>query len=169
MFYAVEKACESALAALAAGDRSALATLYERMGRSVFSVAYAVTGNYHDAEDVLQETMPDAFRCASAYRQGTSACAWLLSIARHKAVDCLRRASVRRAEPLGRRSQPPMSRYAAVEALELLRFLDEGEREVVILCVYTALPYKELAALLGITVPAAQKRYQRAMKKLRAL
>ena len=61
------------------------------------------------------------------------------------------------------------SRYAAVEALELLRFLDEGEREVVILCVYTALPYKELAALLGITVPAAQKRYQRAMKKLRAL
>ena len=91
MFYAVEKACESALAALAAGDRSALATLYERMGRSVFSVAYAVTGNYHDAEDVLQETMPDAFRCASAYRQGTSACAWLLSIARLKAVDCLRR------------------------------------------------------------------------------
>lgn len=84
MFYAVEKACESALAALAAGDRSALATLYERMGRSVFSVAYAVTGNYHDAEDVLQETMPDAFRCASAYRQGTSACAWLLSIARHQ-------------------------------------------------------------------------------------
>lgn len=168
MFYAVEKACESALAALAAGDRSALATLYERMGRSVFSVAYAVTGNYHDAEDVLQETMPDAFRCASAYRQGTSACAWLLSIARHKAVDCLRRASVRRAEPLD--DVPAAeSRYAAVEVLELLRFLDEGEREVVILCVYTALPYKELAALLGITVPAAQKRYQRAMKKLRAL
>lgn len=168
MFYAVEKACESALAALAAGDRSALATLYERMGRSVFSVAYAVTGNFHDAEDVLQETMPDAFRCASAYRQGTSACAWLLSIARHKAVDCLRRASVRRAEPLD--DVPAAeSRYAAVEALELLRFLDEGEREVVILCVYTALPYKELAALLGITVPAAQKRYQRAMKKLRAL
>ena len=168
MFYAVEKACESALAALAAGDRSALATLYERMGRSVFSVAYAVTGNYHDAEDVLQETMPDAFRCASAYRQGTSACAWLLSIARHKAVDCLRRASVRRAEPLD--DVPAAeSRYAAVEALELLRFLDEGEREVVILCVYTALPNKERAALLGITVPAAQKRYQRAMKKLRAL
>ena len=163
MFYAVEKACESALAALAAGDRSALATLYERMGRSVFSVAYAVTGNYHDAEDVLQETMPDAFRCASAYRQGTSACAWLLSIARYKAVDCLRRASVRRAEPL---DDVPAAEpgYAAVEALELLRFLDEGEREVVILRVYTELPYKELAALLGITVPAAQKRYQCAMK-----
>ena len=74
----------------------------------------------------------------------------------------------RRAEPLD--DVPAAeSRYAAVEALELLRFLDEGEREVVILCVYTALPYKELAALLGITVPAAQKRYQRAMKKLRAL
>lgn len=107
MFYAVEKACESALAALAAGDRSALATLYERMGRSVFSVAYAVTGNYHDAEDVLQETMPDAFRCASAYRQGTSACAWLLSIARHKAVDCLRPGVRPPRRAAGRRSRPP--------------------------------------------------------------
>lgn len=34
---------------------------------------------------------------------------------------------------------------------------------------YAALPYKELAPLLGITVAAAQKRYQRAMEKLRAL
>lgn len=45
--------CEKAVAALATGDRSALATLYDCMGRSLFSVAYAVTGNWHDAEDVL--------------------------------------------------------------------------------------------------------------------
>lgn len=143
MFYAVEKACESALAALAAGDRSALATLYERMGRSVFSVAYAVTGNYHDAEDVLQETMPDAFRCAFCLSAGDQRLRVAAFIARHKAVDCLRRASVRRAEPL---DDVPAAEpgYAAVEALELLRFLDEGEREVVILCVYTARRIKNL-------------------------
>ena len=92
--------CEKAVAALAAGDRSALATLYDCMGRSLFSVAYAVTGNWHDAEDVLQETLLDACRTAPSYRPGTSACAWLLAIARHKALDCVRRTGVRRAEAL---------------------------------------------------------------------
>lgn len=96
--------------------------------------------------------------------QGTSACAWLLSIARYKAGRLP--GAGRPSAALSRWTTFPPAEpgYAAVEALELLRFLDEDEREVVILRVYTALPYKELAALLGITVPAAQKRYQRAMK-----
>ena len=161
--------CEKAVAALATGDRSALATLYDCMGRSLFSVAYAVTGNWHDAEDVLQETQLDACRTAPSYRPGTSACAWLLAIARHKALDCVRRTGVRRAETLDDDRAAEEPGFAAVEALDLLRALDEEEREVVILRVYAALPYKELAPLLGITVAAAQKRYQRAMEKLRAL
>lgn len=161
--------CEKAVAALAAGDRSALATLYDCMGRSLFSVAYAVTGNWHDAEDVLQETLLDACRTAPSYRPGTSACAWLLAIARHTALDCVRRTGVRRAETLDDDRAAEEPGFAAVEALDLLRALDEEEREVVILRVYAALPYKELAPLLGITVAAAQKRYQRAMEKLRAL
>lgn len=77
-------------------------TLYDCMGRSLFSVAYAVTGNWHDAEDVLQETLLDACRTAPSYRPGTSACAWLLAIARHKALDCVRRTGVRPRRDSGR-------------------------------------------------------------------
>lgn len=123
--------CEKAVAALATGDRSALATLYDCMGRSLFSVAYAVTGNWHDAEDVLQETLLDACRTAPSYRPGTSACAWLLAIARHKALDCVRRTGVRRAETLDDDRAAEEPGFAAVEALDLLRALDEEEREVV--------------------------------------
>ena len=141
--------CEKAVAALATGDRSALATLYDCMGRSLFSVAYAVTGNWHDAEDVLQETLLDACRTAPSYRPGTSACAWLLAIARHKALDCVRRTGVRRAETLDDDRAAEEPGFAAVEALDLLRALDEEEREVVILRVYAALPYKELAPQLS--------------------
>lgn len=141
--------CEKAVAALAAGDRSALATLYDCMGRSLFSVAYAVTGNWHDAEDVLQETLLDACRTAPSYRPGTSACAWLLAIARHKALDCVRRTGVRRAETLDDDRAAEEPGFAAVEALDLLRALDEEEREVVILRVYAALPYKGTGAAAG--------------------
>lgn len=43
MLGGIEKACDSALAALAAGDGKALEVLYDRMGRAILSVAYAVT------------------------------------------------------------------------------------------------------------------------------
>ena len=91
----IEKACDSALAALAAGDGKALEVLYDRMGRAILSVAYAVTGNLHDAEDVLSDTLVDAAVGAKGYRCGTGACAWLLTAARHNALDVVRRRSVR--------------------------------------------------------------------------
>ena len=65
----------SAGAALAAGDGKALEVLYDRMGRAILSVAYAVTGNLHDAEDVLSDTLVDAAVGAKGYRCGTGACA----------------------------------------------------------------------------------------------
>lgn len=95
MLGGIEKACDSALAALAAGDGKALEVLYDRMGRAILSVAYAVTGNLHDAEDVLSDTLVDAAVGAKGYRCGTGACAWLLTAARHNALDVVRRRSVR--------------------------------------------------------------------------
>lgn len=130
----IEKACDSALAALAAGDGKALEVLYDRMGRAILSVAYAVTGNLHDAEDVLSDTLVDAAVGAKGYRCGTGACAWLLTAARHNALDVVRRRSVRlrreAAEEEGAAEEPG---FAAVEALDLLRTLEPDERETVVL------------------------------------
>lgn len=115
----IEKACDSALAALAAGDGKALEVLYDRMGRAILSVAYAVTGNLHDAEDVLSDTLVDAAVGAKGYRCGTGACAWLLTAARHNALDVVRRRSVRlrreAAEEEGAAEEPG---FAAVETLD---------------------------------------------------
>ena len=164
----IEKACDSALAALAAGDGKALEVLYDRMGRAILSVAYAVTGNLHDAEDVLSDTLVDAAVGAKGYRCGTAACAWLLTAARHNALDVVRRRSVRlrreAAEEEGAAEEPG---FAAVEALDLLRTLEPDERETVVLRVCARLPYRDIAAVLGVSVAAAQKRYQRAIAKLR--
>ena len=164
----IEKECDSALAALAAGDGKALEVLYDRMGRAILSVAYAVTGNLHDAEDVLSDTLVDAAVGAKGYRCGTGACAWLLTAARHNALDVVRRRSVRlrreAAEEEGAAEEPG---FAAVEALDLLRMLEPDERETVVLRVCARLSYRDIAAVLGVSVAAAQKRYQRAIAKLR--
>lgn len=47
-----------------------------------------------------------------------------------------------------------------IEVLDMLNTLDEEKRQIVVLRLYTELPYKEIASIMGIGVVAAQKKYQ---------
>ena len=85
-----EKLCEKALLELAEGNTDALSVIYGEMSRRIFSLAYTVTGNYCDAEDVLQNTMIDITRSCREYCGG-SIVAWIMTITRHNALDVVRK------------------------------------------------------------------------------
>jgi RNA polymerase sigma-70 factor (ECF subfamily) len=78
--------------AIRAGDQGAMAALYDRYSSIVYSVALRVLQNPAAAEDVLQDIFMQLWRNPGAFdaSRGNMA-AWLAVIARHRAIDALRR------------------------------------------------------------------------------
>ena len=89
------------MAALAAQDLGALATLYDRYGRLAYALAYRILGEGEAAEDVVHDAYLSAWRGAASYKpERGNPRAWLLSIVHHRAVDVLRRKTAFRPAPL---------------------------------------------------------------------
>ncbi len=74
------------------GDETALASLYDRYGSLVYSVAKRVLGDSSTAEEVVQDIFYQFWRTASSFdsARGTLA-GWLLVTARNRSIDRLRR------------------------------------------------------------------------------
>jgi RNA polymerase sigma-70 factor (ECF subfamily) len=79
-----------AIARVRAGDGEGFRTLVDRHSRSVFRLAYRMTGNEADAEDVVQETFLRAYRQLASYEERSSFSTWLYRIAANYALDLIR-------------------------------------------------------------------------------
>lgn len=76
---------------LAAGDRDAVAELYDRHAARIMGLAIRIVRNSSDAEDVVQEVFSQAWRTAPNYQPARGSVAgWLLMMARSRAIDRLR-------------------------------------------------------------------------------
>src|SRR5215813_14994492 len=73
------------------GDRAAFEELVRRTSRLVYARLYLETGDAHQAEDLLQETLLTAFRTMDQLVNPSKFRAWLLRIAQNQAIDAARR------------------------------------------------------------------------------
>jgi RNA polymerase sigma-70 factor, ECF subfamily len=72
------------------GDNDAFRVLVEHHSRAVFRLAFRMTGNEEDAEDVVQETFLRAYRHLSRYDARSSFSTWLYRIASNYSLDLIR-------------------------------------------------------------------------------
>ena len=165
---------EALIAAVAAGDREAFATLYRRRRPDVYRFALHMTGVPATAEDVAQDVFMALIHDAARYTPGRSGVVpWLLGIARNHAR---RRLSARRYDPMPEGSAEPgvladpadgIARGQQVEALRrALGSLPVAYREAVVLCDLQELTYQDAAAAAGCAIGTVRSRLHRGRRIL---
>jgi len=139
-------------------------------GPTVLRVCRAVLGP-HEAEDAWSETFLSAMRAYPELRPGSNIQAWLVTIAKRKAID-QRRALARSPLPVEELPEQPANDEPSVERDDelwsALEALPRKQREAVAYHHIAGLPYAQIAELLGNTESAARRAAADGIKTLRA-
>lgn len=172
---------EALLSAIAAGQREALAELFDRRQRNVYRFALHLTGSPSVADDVTQEVFIAVLADAARFERGrATVTAWLCGIARN---FVRRRLSAERvAEPLDADegwietipalTADPLEDLTSAEGIEALRkailTLPLKYREPIVLCELEEMPYADAAAALACPVGTLKSRLNRGRTLLAA-
>jgi RNA polymerase sigma-70 factor (ECF subfamily) len=164
------------------GDPDAFGVLFDDSARAVYNLAYRLTGDRHEAEEVVSLTFLEAWRLrARVAPEGESLRPWLMGITVN-VVRNFSRAARRHQAAMARLPEPAAApdfaeelaeriddaaRLAAVRAA--FGRLRPAERDVIALCVWSELDYAAAAQALGIPVGTVRSRLSRARTKLRRL
>ena len=156
------------------GSDQAFAELVRRHLDLVFAAALRqVGGDRHRAEDVVQQVFIDLARKARTLTAHPTLVGWLHASTRYTALNFLRREQrrARREEQSDLRNITAEGTEARWEQIrpvidEALHELDEDDRQSVLLRFFGQQPFGAIAAQLGISENAAQKRVDRALDRL---
>jgi len=165
----------------AAQDREAFSQLYDQYSSLVFSLAMRMLRAQSDAEDLLQEVFMQVWRQAGSYSQERgSPEAWIINIARSRAIDRLR--SIRRRDrsfvltddPAAAESPDNVESAAGESEAKLamnsaLANLPESQRKVLELAYFDGLSQSEIAERLSEPLGTVKTRMRAGIQRLRGV
>ena len=169
------------------GDTDAFRVLVERHSRSLFRLAFRMTGNQQDAEDVVQESFMRAYKQLAKFDERASFGTWLYRIAANCSLDLVR-SRKRRQEHLAQQDAEGMEFDDTVSALpssdptpermalsgevrgrveQAMQELSATERTAFVLRHFEGMCIEEVSRVLECAPGAAKHSVFRAVQKLR--
>ncbi|MCF4006906.1 RNA polymerase sigma factor SigE [Corynebacterium uropygiale] len=160
------------------GDMPSWAELVEEHAESVYRLAYRLSGNPHDAEDLTQETFMRVFRSLQKYRPGAFK-AWIHRITTNLFLDMVRHRNKIRMEALPEDNERIPGRSATPEQVydatnldptlqDALDQLAPDFRAAVVLCDVMGYSYDEIASTLGVKLGTVRSRIHRGRSQIRS-
>jgi len=172
-----------------AGDRDAYRVLVERHSHNVFRLAYRMTGNRHDAEEVVQEAFLRGYQKLGQFRARSNFGTWVYRIAANYAIDRMRQRQKEDArreapkaddkdgmenDPLNRVKDEAPTPERLTQSIELrkhmeqaLAALSEAERTAFVMRHWEGCGIEEIAEVLKSSSNATKNTVFRAVHKLR--
>ena len=169
--------------AILKGDSDAYAFLIDAYKDRIFNLAYRMTGNYEDANDLAQETFIRAFANLRRFDKQKHFFTWLYTISLNIIRNHLKKTERGRLHKtdyekdereisIKDENDPETDLMAKEEAgnLEMcIHRLPAEMKEAVILRFYQEISFDDIAEIMGISLSAAKMRVYRGLKKLEEL
>ena len=172
-----------------AGDREAYRVLVERYSLYLYRLAYRMTGNAHDAEEVVQEAFLRAYQKLSQFAGNSNFGTWVYRIAANYAIDRIRQRNVEEArqarpsrlaedgtevdtmamikDPSASPEHLASSAELAAKMQQALDSLTPAERTAIVMRHWEGCAIEEIAAVLKSNSNATKNTVFRAVAKLR--
>jgi RNA polymerase sigma-70 factor, ECF subfamily len=172
-----------------AGDRNAYRVLVERYSLYLYRLAYRMTGNTHDAEEVVQEAFLRAYQKLKQFAGNSNFGTWVYRIAANYAIDRIRQRNVEETrqvtpsrpteagpeiDPVAMVKDPSASPERLAASAELaakmkqaLEALTPAERTAIVMRHWEGCAIEEIAVVLNSNTNATKNTVFRAVSKLR--
>ncbi len=175
----VDRDDEALLKEIALGSVEAFSVLYDRFSGPLFSVVYAIVRDFHEAEEVLQDAFLRAWKRAGQFNpEKGRPFNWLVTLARSRAIDRLRRAQRLEAlrEAVENDALAPMpaspasggDRESAQLIQQSLGNLPAEQRQAIQMAFLTGMTQQEIADALAVPLGTVKARIRRGMVRLRS-
>lgn len=168
------------------GDNNAFLELVGQYKKKIYYLAYDITGDHQEAEDISQEVFIKMYRSLKNFRRDAKMSSWLYQITVNASIDSLRKKSskpkrsidefdqlnIQESLTTGRahNSDPVSSAESSqiqIYISQALQKITQKERAVFVMRHYNDLKLGEIAEILNVTIGTVKSLLFRAIKKLR--
>jgi len=159
------------------GDRQAYALLVEEYKSQIYNLAYRMTGNLEDADDLTQDTFIRAYQYLWRYDQRKKFFTWLYTLALNLIRNHLRKKkkynkSSEEVSALSLTDKNPSPEEKLIEDQEISSYLlrlEDDLRALLIMKYQQELSFEEIAEITGKSLSAVKMRIYRGLEKLKEL